>query len=155
MDREAAAAQHPVTPTVLQVEDSHRRIRSDLEVLEKRDDLAQIGDAVDDLPGLLKEHFREEEKTGGLFDEIQSLRPEVGPRLDLLRQEHRDILQALKSLQRQLGEVEEMARRGELQGLHDDIRVGKATFLQLLHRHERTESSLVADTYYMEDGGSG
>jgi hemerythrin len=155
MDREAAEAQHPATPNVLRIEGSHRRIRSDLEVLEKRDDLAQIGEAVDELPDLLKQHFRDEEKPGGLFEEIQSLRPRLGSKLDILRREHREIIRALQGLQGQLREVDEMTRRGELQRLHDDIRLSKAAFLKLIHQHERVESGLVADTYYMEDGGSG
>ena len=155
MDQEKAESPHPVSPNVLRIEDSHRRIRNDLRVLEKRDDLGQIGEAVDDLPGLLKEHFREEEKPGGLFEEIQSLRPRLRSRLDRLRQEHREIMRALQGLQRRLREVDEMTRRGELQRLHDDIRLSKAAFLKLIHQHERVESGLVADTYYMEDGGSG
>jgi hemerythrin-like domain-containing protein len=155
MDREKAEAQHPVSENVLRIEDSHRRIRGDLEVLEKRDDLGQIGSAVDDLPELFKEHFRDEEKPGGLFEEIASLRPALSPQLEILRDEHREILRALQGLQGQLREVDEMTRRGDLQGLHDDIRLSKAAFLKLIHRHERVESSLVADIYYMEDGGSG
>lgn len=155
MDREEAEARHPATPNVLRIEDTHQRIRSDLEVLEKRDDLGQIGDAVNDLPRLLKEHFRDEEKLGGLYDEIASLRPRLGSQLEILRQEHREIIGALQGLLGQLRRVDEMTRSGELPRLHDDIRVSKAVFLKLIHQHERVESRLVADTYYMEDGGSG
>ena len=83
MDREKGETQHPVTPNVRLIEETHRRIRSDLEVLEKRADLGQIGAAVDELPGLLKEHFRDEEKPGGLFDELATLRPVFDSQLKL------------------------------------------------------------------------
>jgi len=150
----AGETQHPVTPIVLRVEDTHQQIRSDLQVLEKSDDLGQIGTVVAELPGLLKEHFRDEEKPGGLFDEIESLRPALASQLVRQREEHREIMRALEELQRQLGSLDELGP-GERQQLHDDIRVSKATFLQLIHLHERAESRMVADTYYTEDGGSG
>ena len=154
-DRAQGGTQHPVTPIVLQVEGTHRRIRSDLRVLEKSDDLGEIGAAVGELPELLKEHFRDEEKPGGLFDEIASLRPVAASQLALRREEHREITRALKDLQRQLGALGELDQGGGRQRLHDDIRVSKARFLQLIHQHERVESRMVADTYYTEDGGSG
>ena len=155
MDREQGETRHPATPMVSRIVDTHQRIRSDLEVLEKSDDLDEVGVAVGDLPALLKEHFQDEERPGGLYDEIESLRPVLSPNLRSLRQEHREITRALEGLQRQLREVPEAARGGGLQQLRDHIRVSKATFLELLHQHERVESRLVADTYYTEDGGSG
>ena len=155
MDRESGETRHPVNPMVSRIVDTHQRIRSDLEVLEKSDDLSQIGAAVGDLPELLKEHFQDEEKRGGLYDEIESLRPVLGSQLNVLRQEHLEITRALKGLERLLREVDELKPGAELQQLHDDIRVRKATFLRLIHQHERVESDLVADTYYTEDGGSG
>jgi hemerythrin-like domain-containing protein len=154
MDREEGDLRHPVTPLVSQIQNTHRRIRSDLEVLEKSDDLDQIGAAVSDLPGLLKGHFQDEEKQGGLFEELESLRPGVRSQLKQLRLEHRKITHALEGLERRLREAKTNPD-GELQRLRDEIRVGKATFLQLLHQHERVESGLVAEVYYTEDGGSG
>jgi len=154
MDREEGDLRHPVTPLVSQIESTHQRIRSDLEVLEKSDDLGRIGAAVGDLPGLLKGHFRDEERPGGLYEELESLRPALSSQLKQLRLEHRKITRALESLGRLLREAG-MNPDGELQQLRDEIRVGKATFLQLIHRHERLESRLVAEIYYTEDGGSG
>ena len=75
MGREEAEARYPITPMVSRIVDTHQRIRSDLEVLGKSDDVNEIRTVVDDLPELLKEHFRDEEKPGGLFDELESLRP--------------------------------------------------------------------------------
>jgi hemerythrin-like domain-containing protein len=110
---------------------------------------------VDDLPDLLREHFRDEEKPGGLFEELKSLRPVLDSQIEVLRQEHREIMQALEGLQRQLREADEETEVEDLQEQHDRIRVSAAVFLQLIHQHERIESRLVADTYYIEDGGSG
>jgi hemerythrin-like domain-containing protein len=155
MDREESELRHPATPMVSRIQDTHQRIRSDLGVLERSDDLGQIGAAVGELPELLKEHFRDEEKPGGLFDEIEALRPSLSSQLERLRQEHGEITRALEGLQGRLREVDETNPGGDLQELRDLIRVGKAAFLQLIHQHERVESRLVADIYYTEDGGSG
>jgi hypothetical protein len=155
MDRKEGELRHPVTSIVSRIEDSHKRIRSDLAVLEKSDDLGQIRAVVDDLPDLLKEHFLDEEKPRGLFEELQSLRPVLKPQLEILRQEHREIMHTLRGLQGQLREVDGVTEADELRERHDHIRVRAAVFLRLIHKHERIESHLVADTYYMEDGGSG
>lgn len=155
MDREEGEKRHPVTPTVSRIEVTHLRIRSDLDVLEKSDDLGQIRAVVDDLPDLLKEHFRDEEKPGGFFEELESLRPALGPQLEILRQEHGEIMQALEGLQRQLHEMDKVTEVDDLEERRGQIRVRTSVFLQLIHLHERIESRVVADTYYAEDGGSG
>ena len=155
MVREDSENRHPATAIVSRVEESHQRIRNDLEALDKCDDVAEIRAIVDELPDLLKEHFRDEEKPGGLFDELEALSPVFDSQLKFLRQEHREIMQALEALQRQFREVDDVIQVGELEQRHDHIRVSKAALLQLIRHHERIESRLVADTYYTEDGGSG
>ena len=146
---------HPVTSIVSHIEGTHQRIRSDLEVLEKSDELGQIHAVVGDLPDLLKEHFQDEEKPGGLFEALEALRPVLSSQLEVLRQEHRKIMQTLKGLQRQLREADELTEDEDPEERHDRIRVSAAVFVRLIHRHERIESRLVASTYYIEDGGSG
>ena len=37
----------------------------------------------------------------------------------------------------------------------DRIREEMSAFMELVRSHERTETRLVADTYYLEEGGSG
>jgi len=155
MGREEGEARYPITPMVSRIVDSHQRIRSDLEVLGKSDDVNEIRAVVDDLPELLKEHFRDEEKPGGLFDELESLRPVFDSQLKFLRREHREIIEALEGLHREFQEADEVTQVGELEQRHDHIRVSAAAFLQLIRHHERIESRLVANTYYTEDGGSG
>jgi len=155
MDREESEKRHQVTPTVLRIEVIHQRIRSDLGVLEKSDDLDQIRAVVDDLSDLLKEHFQDEEKAGGLYEELLSLRPVLDSQLEVLREEHREIMQALEALHRQLHELNKVTEADDLEERRGQIRVRASVFLQLIHLHERVESRLVADTYYIEDGGSG
>jgi predicted nuclease with TOPRIM domain len=146
---------YPITPIVTLVEDSHARIRLGLEALESAQDVDEIRAIVCDLPGLLEEHFEEEEKPGGLFDELGSLRPTIDSQLKFLRQEHREISQALESLRQRLREAAEATQVGELEQRHEHIRVSAACFMQLIRHHERIETRLVTDTYYTEDGGSG
>jgi len=145
----------PVTPIVTLVEDSHARIRSGLEALEAAQDVDEIRAIVCDLPALLEEHFEQEEKPGGLFDELGSLQPTLDSQLKFLRQEHREILQALEALRQRLREADEATQAGELEQRHEHLRVSAACFMQLIRHHERIESRLVADAYYTENGGSG
>ena len=145
----------PITPAVTLVEDSHARIRRDLEALEEAQDVDEIGAIVGRLPELLKEHFEEEERPGGLFDELGSLRPTIDSQLKFLIQEHREILQTLEGLQERIREADEATQAGELEQRHDHIRMSAACFMQLIRHHERIETRLVSDTYYTEDGGSG
>ena len=155
MDQGKSETRHPVTPMVSRIVDTHERIRGNLDVLDKSDDVNEIRIVVDDLQDLLKEHFRDEEKPGGLFDELESLRPAFDSQVEFLRGEHEEILRSLEDLQRQFKEADEVSQVGELEQRHDHILVSATAFLQLIRHHERIESRLVANTYYTEDGGSG
>ena len=155
MDQEKAEPRHPITPLVSHIVDTHARIRSDLEVLDKSEEMSEIRVVVDDLPGLLKEHFRDEEKPGGLFDELRSLRPVFEAQLKFLREEHKEILEAVEGLHRQLGAADDEVQAGVREQRHDHIVTSAAAFVALIRHHERIESRLVAATYYSEDGGSG
>jgi hemerythrin len=155
MGSEEKAGKYPITPIVSRVADSHARIRRDLDALAETEDVAEIRAIVEVLPELLKDHFEDEEKPGGLFDELESLRPVIDSQLKFLRQEHREILEILEGLRRRFREADEVTQVGELEQRHDHIRVSAASFMQLIRHHERIETRLVADTYYTEDGGSG
>jgi hypothetical protein len=155
MAAETEETRHPITEIVSRVVDTHRRIRSDLEVLDTSEDLAEIRAVVGELPGLLKEHFHDEERPGGLFDELLSLRPVFDSKLKYLRGEHREIIQALDGLQREIAAMDDVHRIGDDEQRLDHIRMSAASFLKLIHHHERIESRLVADTFYSENGGSG
>jgi hemerythrin-like domain-containing protein len=155
MQQEKSEVRHPASEIVTRVVDSHTRIRADLEVLASSADLDEIRAVVDDLPDLLKEHFRDEEKPGGLFDELRSLRPVFDSQLKYLRGEHREIMRTLEGLQHEIQEMDELFKVGDREQRLDHIRMSAASFLQLIQHHERIESRLVGETYYSEDGGSG
>ena len=155
MADEKSETLHPATELVTRVEDTHDRIRKDLDVLDASEDLDEIRAVVGELPALLNEHFLDEEKPGGLYDELHSLRPRFASKLEYLRREHKEILVALGGLQRELDEMDDVHRIGDREQRLDHIRMSAAAFLQLIRHHERIESRLVADTYYSEDGGSG
>jgi hypothetical protein len=148
-------AKHPVTPIVSHVENTHAQIRHDMETLERAEDVEEIRAIVFVLPELLKGHFDDEERPGGLFDELESLQPVIDSQLRFLRQEHREILQTLENLQQWFREADEVTQVAELEQRHDHIRVSTASFMRLIRHHERIETRLVAEAYYTEDGGSG
>ena len=155
MDQEKAEPRHPITPMVSRIVDTHRQIRSDLEVLEKSDEVSEIRIVVDGLPELLRAHFDEEEKPGGLFDELATLRPVFDSQIKYLLGEHQEIMEAIEGLRRQFQEADDVSDAGVLEQRHDHIRMSAVAFVQLIRHHERIESRLVAATYYSENGGSG
>jgi anion-transporting ArsA/GET3 family ATPase len=155
MDTQEQRQKHPVTPIVSRVEDSHRRIQRDIQALGKLEHPRDIGAIADELVELLKEHFEDEEKAGGLFDELEALCPTVDSQLKFLRGEHREIMQALEDLRGQVREAQEVHLKAQFPQRADRIRTSAAAFVQLIHHHERIESRLVADTYYSDEGGRG
>ena len=65
------------------------------------------------------------------------------------------MLEAVEALRRQVREVDQMegaeAQQERLAGIREDM----SSFMEMVRSHERTETRLVADTYYLEEGGSG
>jgi prefoldin subunit 5 len=152
---EAIETRHPVTPAVSRIQATHQRIRRDIETLSELEKASEIRTIADELVELLTEHFNDEERPGGLFDELESLRPVIDPQLAFLREEHREIMQALRDLQAQIRNAEAVHQQGEFEQREDHIRVSTRAFVQLIHHHERIESRLVSETYYTEEGGRG
>jgi hypothetical protein len=127
-------------------ERSHRVILGFLDDLGEAKTPSQIHTVLDMLEQLLSEHFSDEEGPDGLFEELRDARPANDSRLKSLQREHREILQTLQALREQVRDVERCLRA---------INSDKADFLRLVRGHERAESSLVMDTYFVDDGGSG
>ena len=59
MKVEHPSTRHPVTPTISRVQQTHERIRGDLEALAEAEQVGHIGAIIDDISLLLKEHFEE------------------------------------------------------------------------------------------------
>jgi hypothetical protein len=77
------------------------------------------------------------------------------PELKSLRGEHRRVLKAVKALRQQLREIDQLEGAEEQKERLGRIREDMSAFMELVRCHERTETRLVADTYYLEEGGSG
>ena len=146
---------HPVTAIASRIQDTHQKIREDIKALSELEQIGDIRSVAEELVDLLTEHFNDEERPDGLFDELQSLRPTIDSQLKFLRGEHREIKQALQDLLTQIREAEAVHQPGELEQREDHIRVSTDAFVQLVYHHERIESRLVSETYYTDEGGAG
>jgi hypothetical protein len=110
---------------------AHGRIRQllvDLGAAEQPDAILKLAEALEQA---LADHFAEEEKPDGLFEELEKRAPANSFRLRSLRREHRAILKELDGL---CARVRSMER-----GLSD----------------EEAETCFVMDTHLVDDGGRG
>lgn len=101
---------------------------------------------LDALAALLPDHFADEEREDGLFEQLRSDRPAVDARVKALQREHKEILRALDALTEATRQLAEHHGRLEEQ---------KSAFLRRLRAHERIETRLVMDTYLVDEGGPG
>jgi Skp family chaperone for outer membrane proteins len=104
---------------------------------------------------MLSKHFADEEGPDGLYDGLRAIRPSLDSEIKSLRGEHRKVLEAVEALRQQLQELDQQERTEDRQERLDRIREEMSAFMELVRSHERTETRLVADTYYLEEGGSG
>jgi len=132
------------------IEDDHRELRSRLEVLTSSADLAGVLSRLLELPKLLAEHFAEEEASDGLYEDLARRSPALGEKLDALRHEHREILEDLETLSRDI-----QHSPGPQAQLGEDARRSISRCAERLRRHEQTEAAMIADVYYTDEGGRG
>ena len=138
------------------VERDHRQIvHFYLKELAAAQELNRIRELLDPLPELLSKHFADEEGPEGLYDGLRAIRPALDSELKSLRGEHRRVLKAVKALRQQVREIDQAERAEEQRELLAAIREEMSTFMEMVPSRERTETRLVADTYYLEEGGSG
>ncbi len=142
--------------TLERIERDHRQIVNvTLEELAAAQEPGRLRELLDPLPGMLAKHFADEEGPDGLYDGLRAIRPALDSELESLRGEHREVLKAVKALRQQVQEIDRVARAEEQQRLLAGIRDEMSAFMDMVRNHERTETRLVADTYYLEEGGSG
>lgn len=146
----------PDEPVSLRIERAHRRI---LEVFDRQPkeagELAQTRALLDTLPRMLTEHFAEEEGLEGLFEAMRAARPAIDPQLKFLCREHREILEAIETLERRVRELEAGLEPERRELLLARLRENVDALVGRIRRHEQAESRLVADVFYDEEGGSG
>jgi len=138
------------------IERDHRQIVNFyLQELAAAQEPSRIRELLDPLPELLSKHFADEEGPDGLYDGLRAIRPSLDSELKSLRGEHRRVLEAVEALRQQLREIDQLERTEDRQERLGRIREEMSAFMALVRSHERTETRLVADTYYLEEGGSG
>ena len=126
--------------------EAHRTIGVQTEELASSPDLATTARRLASFVEVLAAHFADEEAPDGLFDVLRLKRPEVHPQLKFLEEEHRRMMQALEVLRGAAGDDDCSFSRMQRE---------VATFLYQLRRHERAEGRLIADVYYLDEGGTG
>jgi DNA repair exonuclease SbcCD ATPase subunit len=125
---------------------AHGRIRqllADLGTAEQPGEILKLAEALEQA---LADHFAEEEKPDGLFEELEKRAPGNSFRLRSLRREHRAILAELDGL---CARVRSMER-----GL-SEIRKDADTLIHKIREHEEAETCFVMDTHLVDDGGRG
>jgi len=143
-------------PLLASIERAHRQIvNSCLTELAAAPEPSRIRELLDPLPEMLSKHFADEERPEGLYDGLRAIRPSLDSELKSLRGEHRRVLEAVRALRRQLREIDQLERAEDQEERLGRIREDMSALMEMVRRHERTGTGLVADTYYLEEGGSG
>jgi hypothetical protein len=143
-------------PILARIERDHRRIVNFyLKELAAAQEPSRILELLDPLPEMLSKHFADEEGPDGLYDGLRAIRPSLDPELKSLRGEHRRVLKTVKALRERLQEIATPEGVEQPRERLAAIREEMSAFMEMVRRHERAETRLVADTYYLEEGGSG
>jgi len=118
--------------SVLEIRDLHHSLPALLDRLERERDGLSVLLQLRALRDALEPHFRNEEAPGGLFEELQGLRPDLGPDVGTLATQHEEILAALDALLLPDPEAD-LPSRSEV--------------LEKIRRHQRNEDELVQLAY--------
>jgi hemerythrin len=146
----------PDEPILARIERDHRQIVNFyLTELAAAQEPSRIRELLDPLPEMLSKHFADEEGPEGLYDGLRAIRPSLDPELKSLRGEHRSVLKAAEELRKEMREIEQLGRAENQAERLARTREDLFGFMEMVRRHERAETRLVADTYYLEEGGSG
>lgn len=111
-----------------------------LMTLCEEEDLVGLQQQLGALRLLLNEHFREEERVGGFFDELSVQDPAKAEPLRALEEQHAGILSNLDEL------IE------TIRLFHRQISTSKLKLISLIHRHQRAEDDLVGEIYGIATG---
>lgn len=110
---------------------------------------AEVADALEALGHAFQDHVSETEATGGLYDEMRDIAPQLGAKAGRLREEHPAITAALAEASARLAappadEADADAARDELQRL-----MGRIV------RHRQHGADLVWEAYRVDIGSAG
>jgi hemerythrin-like domain-containing protein len=127
--------------------EAHRVIPEVLRALEEARQPQKIVETIDALWSVLSGHFSEEEEPDGLFAELVEARPANHSRIKSLEREHGQILESVEELRQQARDLE--------QHPNNRFEEDKVALSNRIQRHEQIETSLVMDTYLVDEGGAG
>jgi hypothetical protein len=132
------------------VEEEHDALRSRLDSVAAATSRSELLEGLRPLPKMLLEHFAFEEQADGLFDDLQARSPIAAPKLAALHDDHRVIIDELDALRRSLQSPADPEEKISATAMRE-----LARWLEKLRHHESTESRIVADIYYTDEGGHG
>ncbi len=126
------------------IDDEHRRLNELLRSLTHSHDPVRLQTLLAQLRELLVEHFEHEEAPEGLHELVTEGASHRMPNLQLLFEEHRQILAKVDELGAGVGDIVDGAWR--------EVREGVSALAETLRRHEQDEESLFSEAFYSELG---
>ena len=135
--------------------DEHRRITNVLQRIEQwvvdpktgAGWTGELGGMLEELQGLLKEHFGGEAEAK-LFEQTIASTPHLTALLTKLAKEHSQILAAFRAAFEQ-AQTLDAAKEQEVRGLQRKVQLALAT----LRRHESEENEIIMRAYWEDMGG--
>jgi hypothetical protein len=129
------------------IAEEHRELRALLERVSGNHDLRALVPLLETLQNILEHHFDHEEGEGGLHDIIGDAAPRFLPRLQMIFEEHREILRMVPDLLERMNAVLD----GPVQALLDDT----DALVKKLQAHDEAESELLTEALLTDIGESG
>jgi hypothetical protein len=140
MDQQAPSAQKPTPRDILA---EHDRLQQLIGRLDETRQLDTFVPLLEDLEGLLRQHFEHEEEPHGLLEDISSHAPQNLDSLEEILDEHPEIIAELQVL---IGQ----AKSDDVSPT--DVFGGYRRLKERLLDHERRENQLFMDSFYLDIG---
>ena len=109
-----------------------------------------LADILARLRTTLHQHFASEEE-GPFATEFPASFPQLADRLEDILGEHRDLMERVDQLTREVNEASEKATAEEVAAIREDVRA----FIEAIRAHESAENSLLQQAYIEDIGGRG
>lgn len=126
------------------IEEEHAALRSTLARIERTTDLRALVPQLQELGAALESHFATEEADDGLHEAIGSESPSYLPAVQLLFDEHREMLAQVASLTEKAWVLSE--------GPLAEVLAGVEALVGRLRAHEARENELFGDAVYTDLG---
>ena len=110
----------------------------------------ELGEILMPLRTTLHRHFTAEEE-GPFAKDFPEAFPHLAGKLEDLMGEHRDLMDRIDHLLREVNESSERAGKAEVQRIRKDVHA----FIEAIRVHEAAENNLLQDAYLEDIGGSG